>query len=238
MAARGLNRTTGEYLQAGVEISAIAGMRGQDPVEAVKMAMELWARGGFKGSFADSAANMSRVLQTGQTRMLAQYGIAIDDAKFEGMEPDERTKAVYEAMQKQLTGESYIGKMLTSKDPRAAALLAQISAEAAKATAMEGQAEAQLPRKLALENFRRTMEEQGIDPNAFLFGGGGLAQPMFWAAHKELDPESTIIGALFRLITRLGQAAGLRVDDDLAVQYQRDAARQLNIDTNPPETGR
>lgn len=238
MAVRGLNRTTGEYMQAGAEISAVAGMRGQDPVEAVRMAMELWARGGFQGSFADSAANMSRVLQTGQTRMLAQYGIAIDDSRFEGMEPEERTKAVFEAMQKQLSGESYIAKMLSSRDPRAAALLAQISAEAAKETTMQAQATAVLPQKLAYENFRRAMEEQGIDPKAFAFGGGGIGQPMFWAAGKELDPESTIIGAFFRLITRIGQAAGLDMRNDLAVQYTRDANKQLNIQTNPAQTSR
>lgn len=218
-ARKGISLTGGEYTEAAATLGEASGLRGADLIEAMKAAMEIWARSGMKGTLGESAQTLAMVLGTGQTRALRKQGVYLDETQFEGMEGDDRAKAIFAALSKKLSGASALDELLKSRDPRAQLLVSQINERTARSEFGEGRAFDNARMMALAAQMRADAFNRGIDPESFFNWST-------WIRQKTLDPSSGGIGALARAIDA---ASGGKTS-----YYETAKRAALEIETRPP----
>lgn len=216
---RGISLAGGQYTSSAAALASAAGIQGEDVGEAVKTAMELWARGGMQGTLVETSQNLAMTLATGQTRALRRSGVYLDETQFQDMDPEERTKAIFAALKTQLGKSSALDQLLNSNDPRAKLLISGINSQTAQLEYMERAAADNAIMKVRANEFRSRSFAEGVDPDSW-------TNPASFIYGRGIDPASGWFGSVIRFFDSI--AFGSRST------YNEEFRRAIEIDTRPP----
>lgn len=222
-ASRGLTIEAGEYAATAAQLGTAAGLQGADVADSVRVAMELWARTGFKGAMADVATQLAITLATGQTRALRTSGIFLDETQYEGMETGERAQAIFKALQAMLSQNSALENMLNSQDMLTRELIASVTERGERGEFQQRTAADISYQQLAYQRYRAESYAAGEDPDSLM----NLTR---YVRARQLDPTAT--GWFDLLLKGYGNFKQWISGSSFKQRYHESTI--LNIDTRPP----